>query len=295
MDGFRVDAKNFSITYPQCPATKEDLLEHLQALSPSYICIGRELHADGNYHLHAALQFKKKKTIRSPRYFDFLCYHPNVQGTRNIGKWIDYVKKGGNFIEIGTITNNIAGSARTSSEINLSEISDANLFNFCLNNKVPFGYYNEERRSRNHVDTTIEESTTNGIMCFMLQTLPFPETNQRSTLLIGGTGLGKTTWAVARAPKPALLVSHIDQLKNFQPNRHKSIIFDDMEFKHWPPGNQIHLLDWDQPRAIHVRYGTVTLPAHTIKVFTANVFPFHSDNQQQMEAITRRLRQINVF
>lgn len=39
--------------------------------------------------------------------------------------------------------------------------------------------------------------------------------------VVGPAGCGKTTWAKASAPKPALFVSHIDQLKLFKPNYHK--------------------------------------------------------------------------
>lgn len=91
-----------------------------------------------------------------------------------------------------------------------------------------------------------------------------------SHIFWGEAGIGKTQYALAKLPD-ALVVSHIDDLKDFDPSIHHGIIFDDMDFCHLPVTSQIHLLDWDMPRSIHVRYGVATIPAQTVKVFTTNV------------------------
>lgn len=144
-------------------------------------------------------------------------------------------------------------------------------------------------RRRNTVDTTVHQEEVVGQMCPFLLAYGFP-VDEYSIVVIGDTGVGKTTWATARAPKPALLVSHMDQLKNFRPSYHKSIIFDDMSFQHLPTTGQIHLVDYHQPRAIHIRYGTVTLPKETVKIFTCNELPF-TDHP----AIRRRIHIINAY
>lgn len=86
------------------------------------------------------------------------------------------------------------------------------------------------------------------------------------------------------APKPALLVSHLDRLKTYSSAIHKSIIFDDITFKHLHREAQIHLVDTHNPRDIHIRYSTAYIPANTPKIFTANTFPFIID-----PAIERRI------
>jgi len=283
MPAFRIDAKNFSLTYPQCTASKEAVLDFLQTMSPNYICVSKEQHADGNPHIHAAISFETKKNLRNERYFDFNEFHPNIQSTRNMDQWINYIKKGGDFIEIGTF----AGSSRTRSNIKLSDIPTSDLRDFCVNNNIGFGYYQEEKRARSEVDTTVNNEPNLGTMTWYLQLLQLPET--KSIILTGTTGIGKTTWALSRSPKPALLVSHMDQLKKFNPTIHKSIIFDDMNFQHLPVTAQIHLVDNDQSRAIHVRYGIVTIPHGITKIFTCNEYPF-----TYHEAIERRTKHINA-
>lgn len=125
-----------------------------------------------------------------------------------------------------------------------------------------------------------------GQMNFFLQALTV--TDHNAIVLIGETGIGKTTWAINNAPKPALIISHIDQLKLFKPTFHKCIIFDDMSFLQWPLQSQIHLTDSHVPRAIHVRYGVINIPANTKKIFTCNTRPFTDD-----PAINRRIKLIN--
>lgn len=100
--------------------------------------------------------------------------------------------------------------------------------------------------------------------------------NLRDDLARGGThviqgpsGCGKTSFALAVMPK-ALVVSHMDQLRGFDPEKHDGIIFDDMSFKHIPREAQIHLVDQDLERALHIRYGVGLIPANTRKVFTTN-------------------------
>jgi len=90
-----------------------------------------------------------------------------------------------------------------------------------------------------------------------------------SHIIWGASGIGKTQFALAHFSKP-LLVSHIDDLKTFDPEFHDGVVFDDMSFTHYPRTGQIHLLDIDQPRTIHIRYGTISLPANTKKIFTTN-------------------------
>lgn len=91
----------------------------------------------------------------------------------------------------------------------------------------------------------------------------------QTLIMWGESGTGKTTLALNLLPK-ALIVSHMDDLRNLSP-KHYGIIFDDMSFTHIPREAQIHLLDWDLARSIHIRYGCAHIPKHTPKIFTTNV------------------------
>lgn len=110
-------------------------------------------------------------------------------------------------------------------------------------------------------------------------------------LIIGEAGIGKTTWAKQMMPRPILFVSHMDDLRKFKPNFHKSILFDDVKINHMPETAQIHLVDTENPRSIHVRYGTVRIPARTPKVFTCNTFPV----THELAAIKRRTQLLLCF
>jgi hypothetical protein len=83
----------------------------------------------------------------------------------------------------------------------------------------------------------------------------------------------------------------MDDLGNFDIANHTGIVFDDMCFKHLPRTAQIHLVDQDDDRSIHIRYTTAFIPAGTPKVFTSNtpdIFEVHD------EAIDRRIHIVHL-
>lgn len=81
-------------------------------------------------------------------------------------------------------------------------------------------------------------------------------------------------------------MSHIDDLRKFRPNYHVSILFDDVSITHMPETAQIHMLDQENPRSIHCRYGTARIPAGTVKIFTCNSVPVDTASA----AISRRVQ-----
>lgn len=102
-------AKHAFLTYPQCPVSKEDMLQHLLGLRCriSFASVAHELHEDGGDHLHVFLTFERKFRTRNPRYFDFkvpdsdAVHHPNVQSPRDIKATLDYVEKEDDYIRHG--------------------------------------------------------------------------------------------------------------------------------------------------------------------------------------------------
>lgn len=93
---------------------------------------------------------------------------------------------------------------------------------------------------------------------------------EKSHVFWGPPGTGKTEYAKFLLPK-ALFVTHMDDLGRFDAKVYDGIIFDDMSFTHLPREAQIHLVDFDNPRSIHVRYKVANIPAGTVKIFTTNV------------------------
>lgn len=107
--------------------------------------------------------------------------------------------------------------------------------------------------------------------------------------LWGKTMLGKTSYAKALLPE-ALLVTHIDQLKNYDESEYNGIIFDEAKFLHYPREAQIHVVDVDEERAIHIRYGIAIIPAGTKKIFVSN----YQEIFLMDPAISRRITSIHL-
>lgn len=281
---FRINAKNFSLTYSNVeqqsgvawlPWDKESLLRHLESLGDGVIgMVSREQHQDGSTHFHAWVQFPRKRDIRASNFFDWQGCHPNVQATNNLRAWKTYICKDGDH------TPEPAAPTATGDLFVLCHSMEKHEWvNYCIGKKIGFQYM-EYIWKDCHMDrdSTIEDNPPpEAVMCAALEQFIYPSLDRSPLVLVGDTGCGKTTWAIKNAPKPICFVSHMDQLKHFDPQYHKSIVFDDMDFKHLPRESQIHILDMTTPRAIHRRYGVTVIPAGTKKIFTANSNPFIED------------------
>lgn len=271
---------------------KQSLLEFLQlkATGSKYICVSEEQHKDGNIHFHAAVRVDKPIRTRDERFWDWLGIHPNIQSARNWKHWVKYVKKDGNYIEDGAED---CGDIETVPElIELAKNSD----------KLSFLAYMSLKRF-SYASTIWEMAhpeETHTVTNDLIMNLPARvdpciysyftrDTWDREKVLIlwGDTGLGKTTMAKILIQKPALMVSHLDDLKKYRSGYHQGIIFDDVSIKHLPETAQIHLCDYNDTRSIHVRYGTVTIPRGTEKIFTCNQYPVG-----EHPAISRRVQSV---
>nr|AFB83496.1 replication associated protein [Cotton leaf curl Burewala virus] len=108
---FKVQAKNYFITYSQCSLTKDEALSQIQAINtPSNkknIKLCRELHEDGDLHLHGLIQFEGKFGCTNNKFFDLVSptgsahFHPNIQGAKSSSDVKAYIDKDGNTLEWG--------------------------------------------------------------------------------------------------------------------------------------------------------------------------------------------------
>ncbi len=105
----------------------------------------------------------------------------------------------------------------------------------------------------------------------------------------GISGIGKTEFALAHFKNP-LIVSHPDKLKEHDPSFHDGILFDDVDFLHWPHNSCIHLADNKLPRDINVKCSMVTIPAGTRKIFTTNNDLGIIFKDQHLWALQRRIQ-----
>lgn len=94
---FRMQAKNFLLTFPQCSMTKEKALENLKSnpnLSLKGVVVAQEKHVDGKDHLHILVCLNERIRTRDPKYWDFVCLkHGDYRTTKDVKKTYEYVTK----------------------------------------------------------------------------------------------------------------------------------------------------------------------------------------------------------
>jgi len=97
---YRANRKKFFLTYSRCDKTPEEIYQHLSSISSIHkYLIARELHKDGQYHIHAYIEFVDKKNFLSPRWADLDGFHPNDAGAVRNGHAVEkYCTKEANFV-----------------------------------------------------------------------------------------------------------------------------------------------------------------------------------------------------
>lgn len=283
----RWQGKNFGLTYSQVTEfTRKELYDELsKQKNLEYLCVSEERHADGGTHFHVHIQYTKRKDIKNPNYFDFKGKHCSIETLVEPDAWNTYIKKDNNYEE---------NQDYDKAEFDPFEFGRNNDYESflkeCMKKKISAQYASMIWSHINAVCYEVtEDSSIEGTMSPMLSIVDI-KMPRKSYLLIGPTGCGKTTYAKKHCSKPALFVSHIDQLKQFNPRKHKSIIFDDMDFSHWPVTGQIAITDQDDDRAINVKHSVAFIPKNTEKWFTCNRMPF-----SDFAEIKRRLNIINLY
>lgn len=291
MPAFKFDAQTAFLTYAQCDVACNELIAALRAVGDiDWARVCRERHQDGEPHLHAVVRFTKRVQSRNSRVFDVSGHHPNIQPIRSIAKALAYVAKDGEFVDVGTVP---ASTTRTAREVYdlAKSASEEEFWVAAAEARIPYQYAARFRQlAHSSCNETIQEY--DGSMereRADLQITALPD-DGKTIVCMGPTGVGKTSWALRVSPKPALWVRHIDVLRSFRAGYHKSIIFDDMCFKHLPRTAQLHLADNHQASHIHCRYGHAIIPAGVVKIVTCNEYPFLDD-----PAINRRIHSIDLY
>lgn len=280
----------------------EDEVAALQALGHSgdieYICIGKEVApTTGTPHLQGYLELKRKKRRNGvKRLLGINRVHLEItRGTGEQNKkycsktrdedevpneWFwesgEMIPNQGQRTDLESIQQMIKSGA---SEL---EIADAH-FGSWVRYRASFQAY------RTLCNQRLETPQ------FPLSTFPeswqhLAETWDRNKMLVlwGAPGIGKTHFALALLG-PCLMVSHMDCLAQFDPKVHNGIIFEELDFNHYPVGSQIHLADTYFDRDIHIRYTTVMLPKGVPRIVTTNVEEGRIMNLDPSFGVRRRL------
>lgn len=306
---FNYTGRLFFFTYARTDKTCDDLFQFLQSRRDiRRAVIVKELHADGEPHLHAAVEFSSRLQTRRADFFDFDERHPNVARVRTWGACVNYCRKDGGDetryygctaedAAIGSPSEGESFDAETAcreSQTRLEWLLTA------LRNTVPYGYADalwktmHGRQAPTYHDNVVVSGVISNFGLNVREWGPA----YRVICILGPSGCGKTTWALRECPTPFLLVTDIDDLGDFDPQVHKAIVFDEIRCTgdeygkgKWPLTSQIKLTTWDTPVSIRIRYKVAHIPAHVPKIFTCcDTFPFTKDDQ-----ILRRVKFINLY
>ena len=104
---WRLQAKNLSLTYPQCETTKEAALSRVVEYfgdNLHFAVVAQEEHAEEGTHLHMAISLKKQLRTRNCHLLDVLVdppKHGNYQAARAMRRWVAYVVKDGQYATVG--------------------------------------------------------------------------------------------------------------------------------------------------------------------------------------------------
>lgn len=313
---FRLQGTAFLITWSQLPLPEDlqDAANLLQRILPllavygetSFVRAGIERHQDGGFHCHCYAVYASRIDRRLTTQWDLLDQHPNVRSKRTKPERraaLAYAAKDGVYADEGELDPPPARQGVSDVPDLASALTDHQTYQswlqYCLSNSIPFGYASEFwKSSRAGPETLEEDARVEGqIHDPILLGLSFSMESDRALVLLGPSGVGKTTWARRNIPKPALFVRHVDDLRGFRVGYHVGLVFDDMCFKGddrgkgaWPRTSQIHLLDFHVGSSIHCRYLTCYIPAGIHKIFCGNYFMFNDGD----EAINRRITRIDL-
>lgn len=306
MPGFFINGKRFFLTYSQVDESiTHDIVYACLGWKRNYkrCIVARELHQDGGLHYHVAVEFTERIQSRRSDFFDVGAWHPNVQNCKSWAACVRYTQKDGDVryydctaedaLELGEET------ADTGTELFALCETSAGLrdwYAVAISKEVSYSWanaiWNVVRGPR---PPTISERLDGGVIGdFALQCARLDD-SPRCTVVIGPSGIGKTTWVLRHAPMPYLLVTDPDDLGFFDGHVHKSIVFDEIRTTgdtngkgRWPLTAVIKLLTYDTPVSVRIRYKVAHIPAGIPKLFTATDYmPFDRDPQ-----IERRITQI---
>nr|APD30623.1 Replication-associated protein [Tomato mottle leaf curl virus]APD30633.1 Replication-associated protein [Tomato mottle leaf curl virus] len=268
---FRIHSKNYFLTYPKCSLTKEEALSQLLGLQTPvnklFIRVSRELHEDGEPHLHVLIQFEGKLQCTNERLFDLVSptrsahFHPNIQGAKSSSDVKSYVEKDGDFIDHGVfqIDGRSARGGQQSANDTYAKVLNAGSVMEALNilrEEQPKDFVLQHHNIRSNLERIFQTAPEPWVPPFTLSSFTeVPEEMQEwaddyfgmdpaarperpiSIIIEGDSRTGKTMWARALGPHN-YLSGHLDFNSRVYSNEADYNVIDDvtpqyLKMKHW--------------------------------------------------------------
>nr|AGH29892.1 replication-associated protein [Tomato leaf distortion virus] len=268
---FKISSKNYFVTYPHCSLTKEEALAQLKLLNTptnkKYIKICRELHENGEPHLHVLIQFEGKYQCTNNRFFDLVSpsrsahFHPNIQGAKSSSDVKSYIDKDGDTIEWGEFQvdgRSARGGQQTSNDaaaeaLNASSKEEAMMI---IKEKLPEKFLFQYHNLSSNLDRIFKKAPDPWVPPFPLSSFTnVPDEMQEwadeyfgrgaaarpvrpmSIIVEGDSRTGKTMWARALGSHN-YLSGHLDFNSRVYSNDVEYNVIDDvtphyLKLKHW--------------------------------------------------------------
>lgn len=285
---YRIAAKNIFLTFPHCTLPKEVALEQLlQIECPSnkkFIRISRELHENGEPHLHVLIQFEGKIQLYNPRHFDLRnpsssgTFHPNIQGAKSSSDVKSYIEKDGDYIDWGEFqvdARSARGGQQTANDAAAEALNTGNAeaAMAIIREKLPkefiFQYHNLKPNlqsifkptdveyvspyplsSFNNVPEELQ-SWADGYFGVVSAARPF---RYSSIIVEGDSRTGKTMWARSLG-KHNYITGHLDFSTRVYSDDVEYNVIDDVDptylkMKHWK-----HLIGAQREWQTNLKYG----------------------------------------
>lgn len=113
---------------------------------------------------------------------------------------------------------------------------------------------------------------------------PLDFSNEKTKVLVGPSGKGKTAFACAHFDNPLIVTQKQDWAK-YKPEIYDGAVVDDMPFTKIHPVEMNHILEMREATTIRVLYGVVELPAKFRRIFTTNKESLFWPEQPEIETI----------
>ena len=328
---FLLQTKEIFLTYSQSGKLELEfvintLLIKLNIWAIKDFLLSKELHEDGNPHIHVYLKTLRRTHIENPSYFDIEfeenIFHPNIQPARKVVNVINYILKfvkskydenlyfsnsmssriddRAEFMPLSIAAMALAENGQIEKALNLyrQEKPDFFLKNHLSLEKALRSLYVKARGCVAKFDMGkfhIPESLKNGFVEFEIG---FQNKNPKSLYLQGSPGTGKSrvieAYVVKTLKLNPLTINDINSIRNFTEGIHTAIIFDDVNLSKVSEEELIKLLDSEQESTFRVTHGSISIPAYTPRFFSSNKELKDCVNFKLTQAMTRRVIHITI-
>lgn len=300
---FRIRAKNLFLTYPQLPKTEELVGKVLEQLKTTFKrddmkhLIVKELHEDGNPHIHVYLSFDSPVGVYSTNKLDLKfgdkMYHGKYEPVKDKHGVIQYLLKGQDDKDVAIETNIELPlySGRYYSDI-FSHLH-AVLVGEGLDQAIELLYeqYSQEAmkkgtqilnnlraahdyQAQKHIKKNTKVRSLKDFTDVPEEITRWMTNENRKTLILHGpSGTGKTELAKAilnDMGKNFIFIRDLNALKGFSLMTHQAIIFDDLNTDELSREIIIHVCDTENVSSVRILYGVAHLPPSVNRIFTTN-------------------------